>query len=61
MAGRIRAKGTDNSTEQKQDTEMPDLAARDHAVGTRDTYRRSSRRFDEWLDGPPTDAALGKV
>ena len=58
MAGRIRANATDSSTQQKQDTEMPDLAARNLATGTRGTYRRSSRRFDEWLDGPPTDAAL---
>jgi len=58
MAGRIRANATDSSTQQKQDTEMADLAARDLAAGTRGTYRRSSRRFDEWLDGPPTDAAL---
>ena len=58
MAGHIRANGADNSSQQKQDTEMPDLAARDLAAGTRDTYRRSTRRLDEWLDGSPTDAAL---
>ena len=37
---------------------MADLAARDLAAGIRDTYRRSLRRFEEWLDGSPTDTDL---
>ena len=57
MAGPIRADST-NNTHQKSDTVMPRLAARDLAIGTRDTYRRSSQRFDHWVDESPTDTAL---
>ena len=37
------------------------LADEKHAEGTRETYRRAVRGFDEWLDGrPETDAELAR-
>lgn len=59
MAERVCADDAETKTDQVRDTENSSgLADRALATATQEVYRRSSQRFDEWLDGPPTDAAL---